>query len=84
MVKKQKTKKDYVRIITNQVEKLSVLQERKKAISDSQKNIIDKINSELNRFCDDRDMKQQAAKDEEVATLLKSAKELVSKLRTLV
>ena len=84
MIKKQKGKRKDIRIINSYIKRLSILEEEKMEIVKVQRKIIKKTKAVLDRFCDDRDIKRQAEQNEEVYVLLHQAKDLISKLRTLV
>ena len=85
MKKNQKaTENDDLRIVTSSFQKLLELSEKEKRIHRAQKKEIGNIKNVMDRFCDDRDIREKIAKDEEASTLLQQAKDLISELRTLL
>jgi len=79
-----KNENDDLRIINESIQKLLELDEQERKIHKAQKSKIDTIQSVLDRYCSNRNIKEKMAKNEEASALLRQAKKLISKLRTLV
>lgn len=78
------TENDDLRIISSSFQKLLQLEEQERKIHRAQRKEIGIIKNVMDRFCDDRDIREKIAKDEETSTLLQQAKDLISELRTLL
>jgi hypothetical protein len=78
------TENDDLRIISSSFQKLLQLEEQERKIHRAQRKEIGIIKNVMDRFCDDRDIREKIAKDEEASTLLQQAKDLISELRTLL
>ena len=84
MKNKKGTDDDELRIISSSFQKLLKLEEQERKIHRAQRKEIGIIKNVMDRFCDDRDIREKIAKDEEASTLLQQAKDLISELRTLL
>lgn len=75
---------DELKIISCSFQRLLDLDEKEKKIHRAQKKEIGNIKSIMDRLCDDKDIKEKIAKNEEVSSLLLQAKDLISTLRSLL
>ena len=81
---KKITENDDLRIVTSSFQKLLELSEKERRIHRAQKKEIGTIKSVMDRFCDDKDIKEKMAKDEEAAMLLQQAKDIISLIRKII
>lgn len=84
MEKQKKIKSDELRIISRSFQKLLQLDEQERKIHRAQRKEIGTIKNVMDRLCDDKDIKERMAKDEEISDSLQQAKKLISKIRTLL
>ena len=81
---KKITENDDLRIVTSSFQKLLELSEKERRIHRAQKKEIGTIKSVMDRFCDDKDIKEKMAKDKEAAMLLQQAKDIISLIRKII
>ena len=81
---KKRTADDELRIISCSFQKLLELDEQERKIHRAQRKEIGIIKNIMDRFCDDKDIRQKLAKDKEVTLLLQQAITLISSIRTLI
>lgn len=81
---KKVTENDDLRIISKSIKKLSKLDEQVRKIHRAQKAEVETINAIMKRYCDDREIKERMAKNDEATKLLLQAKELFANLRSLL
>ena len=78
------TEDDELKIISSSFQRLLELDEKEKKIHRAQRKEIGTIKNVMDRLCDDRDIREKIAKNEEVSSLLLQAKDLISTLRSLL
>ena len=81
---KKRTENDELRIISSSFQKLLQLDEQERKIHRAQRKEIGTIKNVMDRLCDDKDIKERMAKDEELSMLLQNAIDLISSIRTLI
>lgn len=81
---KKRTENDELRIISSSFQKLLQLDEQERKIHRAQRKEIGTIKNVMDRLCDDKDIKERMAKDEELSILLQQARDLISSIRTLI
>lgn len=81
---KKRTENDELRIISSSFQKLLQLDEQERKIHRAQRKEIGNIKNVMDRLCDDKDIKEKMAKDEELSILLQKAIDLISSIRTLI
>lgn len=84
MKKKKGAEDDELRIISRSFQKLLQLDEQERKIHRAQRKEIGTIKNVMDRLCDDKDIRERMAKDEEIFDSLQQAKKLISKIRTLL
>ena len=80
----EKKKKNDLKIISKAIKNLSLLDDQERKIHRAQKSEIETIQNVMDRFCDDRDLQERLAKDQEAIKLLQEAKEAIATLRKLL
>ena len=84
MDKTNPTKKDDLKIIQNSLKTLSELEEQEKRICRARKGEVEKIQTVLKRYCDDRGLREKMARSEEVSSIIHQATDLIATLRVLI
>ncbi len=84
MKNKKGTDDDELRIISSSFQKLLQLDEQERKIHRAQRKEIGTIKNVMDRLCDDKDIREKMAKDEELFILLQQARDLISSIRTLI
>ena len=84
MKKKRGAEDDELRIISSSFQKLLQLDEQERKIHRAQRKEIGTIKNVMDRLCDDKDIREKMAKDEELSILLQQARDLISSIRTLI
>lgn len=84
MKKKKGAEDDELRIISSSFQKLLQLDEQERKIHRAQRKEIGTIKNVMDRLCDDKDIREKMAKDEELSILLQQARDLISSIRTLI
>ena len=80
----KKVTENDLRIISKSIKKLSKLDKQVRKIHKAQKDEVETINDIMKRYCDDREIKERMAKNDEATKLLLQAKELFANLRSLL